>query len=198
MKSILKILAFPFALIYICIISIFGILYDVLWNMTLKHILGGLCEILTGILSDVFKGIFQIPRSFKRWNDGWDRSKYDAKTLAFWALQKYGTNIESAKWILKKDELTEYKKLIKRYPQGYSQYKKEVEEAQKKEEEEKRRREEEKSLIYSMDAREYELYVDSLRTPYKEEEDDNYLDSQYKNSIESTLNDEDPFLTPNP
>lgn len=161
--------------------------------MTLKHILGGLCEILTGILSDVFKGIFQIPRSFKRWNDGWDRSKYDAKTLAFWTLQKYSTDIQSAKWMLKEDELAEYKELIKRYPQGYSQYMKEIEEAQRKEKEEARRREEENELRYLMDAREYELYVDSLKTPYKEEEDDNYLDSQYRNSIENAPNEKDPF-----
>ena len=168
------------------------------YDRCFKELFMGILELTSAIFISIIKGIYYFPRSFVRWNNGRDRSKYSAKTLAFWALQKYGTDIQSAKWMLKEDELAEYKELIKRYPQGYSQYKKEVKEAQKKEEEEKRRREEEKSLIYSMDAREYELYIDSLKSPYNEEKEDKYLDSQYKNSIENTLDNEAPFLTPNP
>lgn len=189
-KSLFKALIFPFVAILFGVICALAFLYDIFWkipyDLCFKELFKGILEITSDIILGILKGIYYFPRSFVRWNDGWDRSKYDAKTLAFWALQKYGTDIQSAKWMLKEDEFAEYKELIKRYPQGYSQYKKEVEEAQKKEEEEKRRRKEEKSIIYSMDAREYELYIDSLKNPYNEEEDDKYLDSQYKNSIENT------------
>lgn len=184
-KLILKILLFPFGAIAFCILSALGFLYDVFWEMTTKEVFIRLGGIFREILFLIFHIIFYIPCFFIRSNNGWDRSLYSASTIAVFAFKKYDRNIKFIKYLLKDDELAEYKWLIKQYPEGYSQYKKLKEEEQKieeAEEKEKRKQEEEQRTL---NTEEYKHYLDSLNSPYIEEELDKYLDSQINTSLDT-------------